>query len=77
MGNYFVGTKTSSLELGGIVIGEIYKNEEWGHPKPNAATFTIAYRYMNRKKWHPTIKAGLTPMIGFNGTAHMRIGIFF
>jgi len=76
MGNYFIGSETSSLELGaGIVIGELYDNENWDYPKPNAATFTIGYRYMNRKKWYPTIKAGLTPMIGFNGKAHMRIGI--
>lgn len=77
MGNYFIGTETSSLELGaGIVIGEIYNNkEDWRYPEPNAATFTIGYRYMNRQKWHPTIKAGLTPMIGFNGKAHMRVGV--
>ena len=76
MGNYFIGTETSSLELGtGVVIGEVYREERWNRPKPNAATFTIGYRYMNRKKWYPTVKAGVTPMIGFNGRTHMRVGI--
>lgn len=76
MGNYFVGTETSSLELGaGIVIGEIYEKEHWTRPKPNAATFTIGYRYMNRKKWYPTVKAGLTPMVNFDGQAFLRFGL--
>lgn len=76
MGNYFIGTETSSFELGaGIVIGDINDEENWTRPEPNAATFTIGYRYMNRKRWHPTVKAGLTPMINFDGQAHMRFGI--
>lgn len=76
MGNYFIGNKTSSLELGaGLVLGDVYDDENWNYPLPNATTFTIGYRYMNEKKWHPTFKAGLTPMIGFNGKAHMRFGI--
>ena len=76
MGNYFIGTETSSLELGaGVVIGEFMIRRTGTDPLPNAATFTIGYRYMNRKKWYPTVKAGVTPMIGFNGRAHMRVGI--
>lgn len=76
MGNYFIGNQTSSLELGaGVVLGDVEDKENWSFPLPNAATFTIGYRYMNKKKWQPTFKAGLTPMIGFNGEAHMRVGI--
>lgn len=76
MGNYFIGNRTSSLELGaGLVLGDIYDEDNWSYPLPNATTFTIGYRYMSKKKWHPTFKAGLTPMIGFNGKAHMRVGI--
>ena len=76
MGNYFIGNQTSSLELGaGVVLGDVEDKENWSFPLPNAATFTAGYRYMNKKKWKPTFKAGLTPMIGFNGKAHMRIGI--
>ncbi|WP_340103940.1 hypothetical protein [Rhodohalobacter sp. 8-1] len=76
MGNYFAGTETNSLEFGaGVVIGEIYDKERWNRPEPTAATFTIGYRYMNRKKWYPTFKAGLTPMVTFDGQAYMRVGI--
>ena len=76
MGNYFIGNHTSSLELGaGIVLGDVYDDENWDYPLPNATTFTIGYRYMSEKKWYPTFKAGLTPMIGFNGKAYMRFGI--
>lgn len=76
MGNYFIGEGTSSLELGaGVVIGQIYEKENWKRPEPDAATFTIGYRYINRKKWYPTFKAGFTPMVNFNGNAYMRIGI--
>jgi hypothetical protein len=76
MGNYFIGNQTNSLELGaGLVLGDVYDDVYWDYPLPNATTFTIGYRYMNEKKWHPTFKAGLTPMIGFNGKAHMRLGI--
>ncbi|MFO7845069.1 MAG: hypothetical protein R6V27_00800 [Balneolaceae bacterium] len=75
MGNYFVGEGTSSLELGaGAVIGQIYDKENWTRPEPNAATFTVGYRYMNRKKWYPTVKAGITPMVTFKGEAYMRFG---
>lgn len=76
MGNYFVGEGTSSLEVGaGVVIGQVYEKEEWNRPEPNAATFTVGYRYMNRKKWYPTFKAGLTPMVNFDGSTYMRFGI--
>jgi len=76
MGNYFIGNETSSLELGaGVVLGDVEDTENWSYPLPNATTFTIGYRYMNRNKWHPTFKAGLTPMVGFNGKAYMRVGI--
>lgn len=76
MGNYFIGNETNSLELGaGVVLGNVDDKENWSFPLPNATTFTVGYRYMNRKKWHPTFKAGLTPMVGFNGKTHMRVGI--
>ena len=76
MGNYFIGNQTNSLELGaGVILGDVDDKENWSFPLPNAATFTVGYRYMNKKKWKPTFKAGLTPMIGFNGRAHMRVGI--
>jgi len=76
MGNYFIERERKYLELGaGLLLGEILDNDEWNRPGPSAATFTIGYRYFNERRWHPTFKAGLTPMIDFNGNAYLRFGI--
>lgn len=76
MGNYFAGSGNNNLELGGgLLLGEVLDENEWDRPGPTAATFTAAYRYLNREEGGITLRAGITPMIEFSGGLHLRFGV--